>query len=75
MRQLKRDPFARLTHVSMQLFYDSPTGCSWCGYTPKTKTGRHYLYTYGVQHDDHYGTTWERKSFCNRACQRAYWGR
>ncbi len=72
MRQVARDPFARETLFSRREYYlPSNRGCTWCGQTKHTPSGRSYLFRYWTETDGgrHFG---EGNLFCSVECKRTY---
>ena len=74
MRQLARDPFARVTLMRIVVRpLASGQTCSWCGTVRTSRRGGTYLYRYGTEPDAvrpridrHDG------AFCSTSCHDAY---
>lgn len=72
MRQISRDPFARVTRYRRAVPTEHRT-CGWCGGVRQLKSGLRYLYQYGAQRDDHPVPWWDPLMFCSIGCQRTYY--
>ena len=71
MLTFARDCFAREELTRRNEYVAGPRSCDWCGQTMRTKSGRAYLYRYGVWTDG------GRKSdirglFCSNDCRKSF---
>lgn len=74
MKIISRDPFAR-TELHRERVYTRDCACDWCGQTPKTQTGREYLYMYYVVSDSGRASRVPSRvprGFCSVDCMRSY---
>jgi hypothetical protein len=81
MRQLSRDPFARITYYQRSVFtsFDYPLSiqpdCAFCGGHGRSTKRGYFLYQYGTYTDGIYNTVyWEPKLFCCKSCHDSYHG-
>jgi hypothetical protein len=72
MKQVSHNPFARESMIRENVYVTVET-CAWCGNVRKTKTGKAYLYRYGIEPDDKPGRiSYLRGLYCDAHCMRAH---
>lgn len=71
MRQISRDSFARLDAIRQNVWVNSHKTCDNCGQVRLTKTGKRYLYQYGVWYDGG-RKDWGTRLFCSKQCRDDY---
>lgn len=71
-RNIERNPYARETLVRKIEYTEN--GCKECGQKKATRTGKKFLYNYGVDYDSYRKkTAWDDYNFCSISCRRIYY--
>jgi hypothetical protein len=76
MKVISHDAFARteIVRTKIDLSSTSLYACTTCGNVPCNKSGKHYLFKYGIRKDDSLigYVDWYPRLFCSIGCYRAY---
>lgn len=75
MKQISRDPFARLSIVRRSVHVHHFQTCKWCGNKGKRlQSGLYRLFEYGTDNDDRNGLVdWHKGYFCSKSCHDSYY--
>lgn len=73
MKQLRRDPFARVTYWRRTVLAHGKT-CKECGYPGRMTSKGYTLYQYGAESDGvRPNISWDDNLFCSASCRKAYY--
>ena len=73
MKQISRDPFARVTYYRETVHHSGTYECVWCGGKGKTVKTGYSLYRYGNESDQLASKIeWEKQLFCSKSCHDTY---